>query len=118
MLRRPPRSTLFPYTTLFRSQHQVAVLVDPYLAINIDVFNGVAHGEFGEIGLQGAGWDGVRTASGFACCVRERLRPWRGTLRPSVQAPIFWRVGPDQPDTPTDKNHHHQDAKNRAPGRS
>src|SRR5688572_32137763 len=24
MLRRPPRSTLFPYTTLFRSQHRVA----------------------------------------------------------------------------------------------
>src|SRR5947209_12206438 len=24
MIRRPPRSTLFPYTTLFRSQHQFA----------------------------------------------------------------------------------------------
>src|SRR5690348_18118015 len=24
MIRRPPRSTLFPYTTLFRSQHRVA----------------------------------------------------------------------------------------------
>src|SRR5256885_8393418 len=33
MIRRPPRSTLFPYTTLFRStaewlQHAIAVLVD------------------------------------------------------------------------------------------
>src|SRR5688572_32728683 len=28
MIRRPPRSTLFPYTTLFRSQHGVALL-DP-----------------------------------------------------------------------------------------
>src|SRR6266576_1559166 len=27
MLRRPPRSTLFPYTTLFRSERTVAVLV-------------------------------------------------------------------------------------------
>src|SRR3712207_6939022 len=26
MIRRPPRSTLFPYTTLFRSTHQVAPL--------------------------------------------------------------------------------------------
>src|SRR5258708_24712333 len=26
MIRRPPRSTLFPYTTLFRSQHGIAVL--------------------------------------------------------------------------------------------
>src|SRR2546422_6431380 len=25
MIRRPPRSTLFPYTTLFRSQHQPAL---------------------------------------------------------------------------------------------
>src|SRR2546422_2285704 len=25
MIRRPPRSTLFPYTTLFRSQHAVQV---------------------------------------------------------------------------------------------
>src|SRR5256885_5355391 len=24
MIRRPPRSTLFPYTTLFRSQHELA----------------------------------------------------------------------------------------------
>src|SRR2546428_10080527 len=27
MIRRPPRSTLFPYTTLFRSAHHVARLV-------------------------------------------------------------------------------------------
>src|SRR3712207_6940786 len=25
MIRRPPRSTLFPYTTLFRSHHEVAL---------------------------------------------------------------------------------------------
>src|SRR2546422_2651240 len=30
MIRRPPRSTLFPYTTLFRSDHLV---VDPYFSI-------------------------------------------------------------------------------------
>src|SRR3712207_8208231 len=29
MIRRPPRSTLFPYTTLFRSQHDVAGLDVP-----------------------------------------------------------------------------------------
>src|SRR3712207_6850862 len=28
MIRRPPRSTLFPYTTLFRSLHDLAVPVD------------------------------------------------------------------------------------------
>src|SRR3712207_8076619 len=29
MIRRPPRSTLFPYTTLFRSGHRSADLVSP-----------------------------------------------------------------------------------------
>src|SRR3954449_5461252 len=29
MIRRPPRSTLFPYTTLFRSKREGAVLIDP-----------------------------------------------------------------------------------------
>src|SRR2546430_10642718 len=29
MIRRPPRSTLFPYTTLFRSLHDVAALRRP-----------------------------------------------------------------------------------------
>src|SRR5690348_18126044 len=28
MLRRPPRSTLFPYTTLFRSKKQAAAMLD------------------------------------------------------------------------------------------
>src|SRR5687768_17671131 len=28
MIRRPPRSTLFPYTTLFRSAHGVAVVIE------------------------------------------------------------------------------------------
>src|SRR3989442_11825748 len=27
MIRRPPRSTLFPYTTLFRSQHESPIIV-------------------------------------------------------------------------------------------
>src|SRR2546427_6788903 len=29
MIRRPPRSTLFPYTTLFRSRDRLGVLPDP-----------------------------------------------------------------------------------------
>src|SRR5256885_8650017 len=28
MIRRPPRSTLFPYTTLFRSKHNIDVRID------------------------------------------------------------------------------------------
>src|SRR2546426_633776 len=33
MIRRPPRSTLFPYTTLFRSNHEEAKVVDAYSLI-------------------------------------------------------------------------------------
>src|SRR5947207_7643646 len=36
MIRRPPRSTLFPYTTLFRSPDAVS-LVNTFLAMAIDV---------------------------------------------------------------------------------
>src|SRR3712207_7884372 len=32
MIRRPPRSTLFPYTTLFRSDHRKWVYVDGQMA--------------------------------------------------------------------------------------
>src|SRR3712207_8544816 len=35
MIRRPPRSTLFPYTTLFRSEHDGAAGCDPG-ALSID----------------------------------------------------------------------------------
>src|SRR5476651_2854589 len=34
MIRRPPRSTLFPYTTLFRSWHLATSMVSPWKATN------------------------------------------------------------------------------------
>src|SRR5688572_32164767 len=34
MLRRPPRSTLFPYTTLFRSQHEKTSEEDARLSVS------------------------------------------------------------------------------------
>src|SRR5436190_13985381 len=39
MIRRPPRSTLFPYTTLFRSQRQIRHLFesDPRLIVGTNV---------------------------------------------------------------------------------
>src|SRR5256885_12364191 len=52
MIRRPPRSTLFPYTTLFRSQHGGAAprKVDQRLAdrrggAGVDAPSGLAHDE-------------------------------------------------------------------------
>src|SRR2546426_7845721 len=35
MIRRPPRSTLFPYTTLFRSRFQIGVDVDKLAARDV-----------------------------------------------------------------------------------
>src|SRR2546430_3281138 len=37
MIRRPPRSTLFPYTTLFRSMHHAAVSCDAHLEVGLAV---------------------------------------------------------------------------------
>src|SRR2546422_5804727 len=53
MIRRPPRSTLFPYTTLFRSDK------NEHDALYCGVFGGLARGQMGGAGL---------IAMGFACC--------------------------------------------------
>src|SRR3712207_6869675 len=34
MIRRPPRSTLFPYTTLFRSQPKILLMDEPFSALD------------------------------------------------------------------------------------
>src|SRR5688572_33379015 len=44
MIRRPPRSTLFPYTTLFRSKHQIHGEVDALFAAlhgDLDLLSGL-----------------------------------------------------------------------------
>src|SRR5256885_4806046 len=46
MIRRPPRSTLFPYTTLFRSALHVLFLLAPPL-LSQDVFSYVAYARLG-----------------------------------------------------------------------
>src|SRR2546430_8924454 len=38
MIRRPPRSTLFPYTTLFRSPNWLEPLIDFDHSLNISMF--------------------------------------------------------------------------------
>src|SRR5256885_10154051 len=48
MIRRPPRSTLFPYTTLFRSH---VLLFEPYHADALDAFQRIQRiAQAGEIG--------------------------------------------------------------------
>src|SRR5690349_22428583 len=41
MLRRPPRSTLFPYTTLFRSRRELAAR--PVVGLRVDAVRGGPH---------------------------------------------------------------------------
>src|SRR5258708_31981951 len=45
MIRRPPRSTLFPYTTLFRSQDLARMIVDRYDGDAAAVWTGATSGQ-------------------------------------------------------------------------
>src|SRR2546425_7426019 len=73
MIRRPPRSTLFPYTTLFRSIHQhpelgfeetrtANLVADRLRALDYDVTPGI--GKTGVVGLK-------KNASKDGRCVRS-----------------------------------------------
>src|SRR2546430_15567667 len=60
MIRRPPRSTLFPYTTLFRSRGRVERLLGvPGGALWIGTFHGIAHR------LLRLHWRDAKLAQGF-----------------------------------------------------
>src|SRR5258708_27459557 len=47
MIRRPPRSTLFPYTTLFRSAEQAAVTMPSVGVVRDRLITGIARGHAG-----------------------------------------------------------------------
>src|SRR2546427_9295821 len=53
MIRRPPRSTLFPYTTLFRSYDAVGVRIDEVPITPEKVFKALRRKEKGEAGRFG-----------------------------------------------------------------
>src|SRR3712207_8112635 len=61
MIRRPPRSTLFPYTTLFRSDH-------------LSRWGGASDFDVHELGVEAvAGGDPVRGAQDLGSCIGVRL---------------------------------------------
>src|SRR2546426_2862178 len=71
MIRRPPRSTLFPYTTLFRSRRPLRArerhLRDRHFARESLFHNGSPHAARGRhTPPAGAGTDGIPTAGGGA----------------------------------------------------
>src|SRR3712207_8702956 len=49
MIRRPPRSTLFPYTTLFRSVHEITVAPPPRPAARARLFQRAGLGELPDL---------------------------------------------------------------------
>src|SRR2546430_13813523 len=53
MIRRPPRSTLFPYTTLFRSQRARAAILERGGAARSNVFTRITLALFGDIPWRG-----------------------------------------------------------------
>src|SRR5258708_27262193 len=53
MIRRPPRSTLFPYTTLFRSAHRLTVDARQTLSI-WSAAGSIIRGDEGSIGIAAA----------------------------------------------------------------
>src|SRR5256885_3700214 len=49
MIRRPPRSTLFPYTTLFRSLQQRQQIVVPLVGVDVEQHGAAGVGDIGHM---------------------------------------------------------------------
>src|SRR5256885_10447758 len=82
MIRRPPRSTLFPYTTLFRSR------------LNIEAFHVTPPGRdpleryYSTGAFMGGGLGGARELSSDPQVMREDLNEWRSEEHTSeLQSP-------------------------------
>src|SRR3712207_4193201 len=61
MIRRPPRSTLFPYTTLFRSQGTSVLLVEQNATMALGVADLAYVLDVGEVSLSGSAAELART---------------------------------------------------------
>src|SRR2546426_11548965 len=86
MIRRPPRSTLFPYTTLFRSSGKLA--------------------ELGQLGGVPRGFPSVSSASSFRVARRLRVGPFSVSGRSAARLARLVRdqeVGGSNPLAPTDR---------------
>src|SRR3712207_8729906 len=73
MIRRPPRSTLFPYTTLFRSAELTEVALSRALAALLHR-GGAVEQAFGEVDLGVGGAERGRVAEALAVVDRKSTR--------------------------------------------
>src|SRR2546425_8679059 len=72
MIRRPPRSTLFPYTTLFRSPFEIALGIEPRPYQNEALVHWLAAGSAGIVVLPtGAGKTFVAATRHIYCLTRS-----------------------------------------------
>src|SRR3712207_8852424 len=87
MIRRPPRSTLFPYTTLFRSggESSVGGLVGPPAGSGP-----VAGGPCSGSGSDGCGRDGAASSGGVAgACVADRKSTRLNSSHANISYAVF-----------------------------
>src|SRR3989475_2099337 len=92
MIRRPPRSTLFPYTTLFRSPGRV--VAEHHVAVGVDESgdDGRAPAVHDHVGALGAGPRPAPSAAIRPCSTRIASASSRGDARmPVASAPMFTR---------------------------
>src|SRR3712207_6852414 len=82
MIRRPPRSTLFPYTTLFRSQDREDVTRRALTALRSYAYGTGS----GEVGIDGPLW------ALEDICHREELKDRKSTRLNSSHANISYAV--------------------------
>src|SRR5437868_586179 len=80
MIRRPPRSTLFPYTTLFRSEERVCVAHKGFVAFEIATRGRAAHGSRPDLGIDAIARMGRVLVGIEALDARLRARPTHARL--------------------------------------
>src|SRR5258708_39639944 len=83
MIRRPPRSTLFPYTTLFRSQHARMAFHPPAAPADVVALDALDMGKPGTRGVRRAyrGWPHRLSGLGADRAAAEAVhRPGAGVL--------------------------------------
>src|SRR3989454_5776760 len=88
MIRRPPRSTLFPYTTLFRSPFAVFAVFLARLVMRSRKWK-PSTGTEDLVGMQGvvlAAIPGIAAGTGNEGMIRVRGELWRAAAPPNIPA--------------------------------
>src|SRR5690348_17951699 len=84
MIRRPPRSTLFPYTTLFRSQFTGIEGSTVPLSDTIEAFTKIADGEYDHVAEQA-----FFMCGGLDDVERDRKSTRLNSSHPSISYAVF-----------------------------